>query len=234
MQKIILSALGVLAITVSLAQNVDYNKIILPQGAKDVSIEERLVQLAWRNYPDNAIIQHQINIARYDLKRAQWSWLDRISAVGNLNEFTIKGRDDSNGIVNNFFPRYNFSVGLTLGFLVNTPLQVKAARENLMIEHEVNDRQKLKIRADVLQKYSTYKMAVELLDIHSKALQDIEDRFALVETKFRNEEATLNEYNGVLEQRNGHKVRKINAENAYMQAKLALEEIIGVRLEDVL
>ena len=34
-----------------LAQNVDYNKIILPEGSQGSEFEERLVQLAWRNHP---------------------------------------------------------------------------------------------------------------------------------------------------------------------------------------
>ena len=37
------------------AQRVDYNKIILPVGATDISFEERLVQLAWQNNPASHI-----------------------------------------------------------------------------------------------------------------------------------------------------------------------------------
>ncbi len=37
-------------------QSVDYNKIILPAGAANVSFEERLVQIAWMNNPLSEIV----------------------------------------------------------------------------------------------------------------------------------------------------------------------------------
>ena len=46
------------------AQNVDYNKIILPDGAVVVDLEEKLVQLAWRNNPQTKMAADAVTEAR--------------------------------------------------------------------------------------------------------------------------------------------------------------------------
>src|SRR6188768_280674 len=128
MRKIFLLALINLAWSGALlGQSVDYNKIILPSSVKDASIEERLVQIAWVNMPQNSIIQRQVTISKNNLKKAQWTWLDHIFISGNLNEFTLEGTID--GGTNNFYPRYNFGISFTLGSFAMHSLNVKNARE---------------------------------------------------------------------------------------------------------
>ncbi len=72
------------------AQQVDYNKIILPDEAANISFEEKLVQLAWKNNPASAIVQGEAKVAQYEAKAAGGKWLGLFGAQGNLNEFTIK------------------------------------------------------------------------------------------------------------------------------------------------
>ena len=66
------------------AQNIDYNKIVLPDKVIPSSFEERLVQLAWKNHPSNIIASQNVQIAGKEKKLAQWKWLDDIYANGNL------------------------------------------------------------------------------------------------------------------------------------------------------
>src|SRR5688500_1214437 len=70
-------------------QNVDYNKIILPQSSQSSEFEEKLVQLAWRNHPSNEVLRRQVKIAEYDVKQNNVSWLENIRISGNVNEFTL-------------------------------------------------------------------------------------------------------------------------------------------------
>lgn len=236
MRKIFLIALiNLIWAGVSLGQSVDYNKIILPSSVKDASIEERLVQIAWANMPQNSIVNHRVTAAQINLKKAKWAWLNHIGASGNLNEFTIKGRDsDTPGSGNGFFPRYNFSIAFSLGSLATNSLNVKGARVALKMEEDGINEQKLNIRAEVLRRYSTYKTNQELLKIQSELLDDIEANFKLVQTKFRNNETTLNEYNGSRERYENQRIRKLTAENAFQHSKLDLEQMLGLKLEDIL
>jgi len=233
MRKLLLIALINLAWSgVLLGQSVDYNKIILPSSVKDASIEERLVQIAWANMPQNSIVQRNVTIAKNDLRKEQWAWLNHIGISGNLNEFTIKGRES--GTANNFYPRYNFSIGFTLGTFAFHSLSVKNARESLKIKEESINDQKLSVRADVLKRYSTYKSNQELLSIQTKLLNSYEANFRLQETKFKNGEITLDQYNGSEERLNNQRIRKITAENGFQHSKLDLEQILGMKLEDIL
>src|SRR5690606_29645732 len=45
-----------------LGQNVDYNKIILPESSQTSEFEEKLVQLAWKNHPDNEALLREVSI----------------------------------------------------------------------------------------------------------------------------------------------------------------------------
>jgi outer membrane protein TolC len=235
MRKLLVIALLGMMVGETLGQNVDYNKVILPTSVKAASIEERLVQIAWENQPQNSISYHNVELARLNLSKAKWAWLAHISATGNLNEFTIKGRtENAEGRVNNFYPRYNFSVRFDLSSFATNSLNVKSARTSLKIQEDIVNDKKLLLRADVLKRFSTYKTNQELLKIQSELLDDIEANFKLIQTKFRNSESTLNEYNAARERYENQRIRKITAENVFIHSKLDLEQLLGLRLEDVL
>src|SRR5689334_17714229 len=124
--KIVCFALAFLPVK-AVAQAVDYNTIILPANAKEISIEEKLVQLAWNNNPSNKLLTNQVNIAKYDVKIARRSWLSQIGAAGNVNEYTIN--PPANQAFPLFYPRYNFSATLSLGNLFSDPVKSKKAKE---------------------------------------------------------------------------------------------------------
>lgn len=217
-----------------LAQVIDYNKIILPMSAKDISLEERLVQLAWLNHPSVKRAKNQITIAESELRRTKASWLSTVGVAGNLNEFTIKGRDNGAGPNGNFFPRYNFGLSFTLGKLVSTPAEVKIARGSLENEHEDLNILKLQIRSEVLKAYSDYKSSLALLNIQREYAADLEAQYKLIETKFRNGESTLNDYNSIRDRYDNQRMRLVTAENTFAKSRYDLEGLIGVSVDEVL
>ncbi len=235
MKKAYLFVAGLCLVMTSYSQSVDYNKIILPDNAKDISIEERLVQIAWKNNPMSARANNNIESGLYSLRRAQWAWLNHFNVQGNLNEFTIKGRDqsDPNARVN-FFPRYNIGVNFSLGTFVSTPLNSKIAREALQNDEEALKSLKLQLRADVLRRYLHYKTSKELFDIQKGYFDDLSANFKLVEKKFNNGEITLNEYNSIKDRYDNQRIKKIMADDTLQGAKLDLEELLGLKLEEIL
>ncbi len=217
------------------AQVIDYNKIILPSSAKDISLEERLVQLAWLNNPSVKHAKNEVTMAEQQLKSSKAAWLNLIQVAGNLNEFTIKGRDNVETLrpTGNFYPRYNIGAALPLGRLINIPAEVKTARGTLANEHEEMNMLKLQIRAEVMKAYSEYKSNLTLFNIQRENAGDLEAQFKLTEAKFRNGEATLNEYNSVRDRYDGQRMRLVTAENAAAQARYTLEQLIGVSVDEV-
>ncbi len=107
MKSILTLSLALFTYLVS-AQNIDYNKVILPDNTGDIEFSEKLVQLAWRNHPDNRNVIEQKEIAELNYKLSKREWLGNFRLSANLNEFNIDPSRDITGR-SQFFPRYNLS-----------------------------------------------------------------------------------------------------------------------------
>ncbi|HYG40697.1 MAG TPA: TolC family protein [Cytophagales bacterium] len=222
---------------VAYGQKIDYNKIILPRSAQNIDLGERLVQIAWENNPNNKIVLQEKNVAKESLRLARWSWLDNIYGVYNYNEYTNSGaktnvNPDPNA-QNIIYPKYNLGVRLSLGDLVSIPLRTKRAKEEVFIAEESINARKVELRSQVLVAYQNYLMTRELYRIQTEVTEDANAAFSLTENKFKDGDLTFEEYNEGLQAFNAERVRKITAENAYQLSKIRLEEIVGVRMEDI-
>jgi len=215
-----------------LAQNVDYNKIILPEGSQGSEFEERLVQLAWRNHPSNEAIRREVNVASYDVKLSNASWLENIRITGNMNEFTINKAADPFGRAA-FFPKYNIGASISLGTFLTTPYTIKKSKEILVISQANVNTQKLAVRNTVLKLYNEFQMRERIYKLHSQALLDNETSHKLSEQRFRRGEITFETYSLSLSSYNDVMVAQLQSERDYKNAKLDLEQWIGMRLEDV-
>lgn len=214
----------------SLGQNVDYNKIVVPERVANVSFEERLVQLAWKNQPANKIMQTNVEIAESNLKQAQWSWLDRIGATGNVNEFTLNPDEYERSA---FYPRYNFSIRLDLGMFSNIPQETKQARLNqLNAEHMVNE-QKIEMRRQVLLSLQRLEEMFRLIKLAERMKEDNYVMFKDAEEKFSLGDITIERYRATLQTYSLRMADLIQARSDFNQEKINLEALIGVSLEEV-
>ncbi|SMG41743.1 Outer membrane efflux protein [Marivirga sericea] len=229
----ILFAICLLAFRLSLfAQNVDYNRIILPPNSENIEFSEKLVQLAWKNHPDNITQQEQVEISQIDLKISRRRGLTNLRFGANLNEFNI---DPSSDLGNRslFFPKYNFSMSFPLGDLFLNPLENK--QNQILIEISENDLKaaKLLVRRNVLQAYNDYLLVEEIYKIQRLAMDNAETNHAIVEESFEQGEETYDKYTASFNNLNQRKITLLQAERDYKNAKLTLEEMIGVPLENI-
>lgn len=232
MKKIVFVFLAILCSRAVLAQDVDYNAIILPTNAVNTSFEEKLVQLAWRNDPNNSQIVKQAAIAQYDLKQAQWNWLDYFSAQGNLNEFTINPGSDLNSRAA-FFPRYNFSVRVSFGTLATNALEVKKRRVQASINEDAIKARKIAVRAAVLTRFAQYQLAEKKYKIQKETADQSDVNFKYIEQRFKDGQDDLQTYNNILERNTNQQLRLAEVEAELRIAKYGVEELIGTRLENV-
>jgi outer membrane protein TolC len=230
---IILFAL-ILTTSFASAQSVDYNKIILPDGAVVLDLEEKLVQLAWRNNPKTRIATEAVNEARFQTMAVRTNWTNTIGITGNMNEFNIKSLTETSGTpVATFFPRYNFYVNLPLSLLVQTPNLRKAAQARTNTAEEEVKLLKLQVRNSVLKLYKDYKLAEKIFQIRQEDFSDEESSFKLMEEKFKTQQVAMEDYLRAHRVLSEVKIQREVAENNLQKAKLDIEQIIGVRLEDV-
>lgn len=218
-----------------LSQEINYSKII-PQGKLDTTdMAERLVQLAWNNHPSNRTPQHQLNLAQHEYQRQSFFWLNMFSVAGNLNEFTIEqtfGNPDPN-IGTFLFPRYNVGFFMRLGDIPQGTRMKRIAKARVRIaEEEINIR-KLELREEVLTRYEDYLMHRELLRIQVEVTEDESVKYQLAEQKFRNGQISIEDYNASLKSYNAELVKKIRQQRDFNVSRIALEQLIGVRLSEV-
>ncbi len=221
--------------SVVVAQQVDYNKIILPLGASNISYEERLVQLAWQNNPASEIAKSDALAAEQDVKALGSQWLRQIGITANLNKYSLEeiNNNPSANEVFNFYPAYNVFLTLPLSTFFEGPHLKKAAQNRLNASEERINQLKLNLRAEVLKRYNDYKMNEEIRNIRKEALADEESNYLAIEEKFKNGTATVESYQLSLKSRNELRIQAVEAENMLTKSKLDLEALIGVKLEEV-
>jgi outer membrane protein TolC len=215
------------------AQRVDYNKIILPVGATEISFEERLVQLAWQNNPASHIAQKEVNAAGHEVKAIGSQWLRNIGVTANVNQYSLEHFDDPDFEGMNFYPGYNVFVTLPLSTFFERPHAKRAAIERYEASQDRVNQLKLALRAEVLKVYNRFKRDETIWGIRRDALADEESNYLLLEEKFKNGTATVEEYLAAQKSRNEHRIQVVEAETQYLTSKLELEALIGVKLEEV-
>jgi outer membrane protein TolC len=232
MKKIVFLSIALFAGVSVFSQDVDYNAIILPSNAQNTSFEEKLVQLAWRNDPNNQIIIKQSSIARYNLKQSQWNWLDYFAVRGNLNEFTLDpGSDQFNRGA--FYPKYNLSVTIPFGTLATNGLEVKKRRVQASIAEDQIKAQKLAVRSEVLSRYARYQLAAKKFKIQKETTDQSDVNFKYIEQRFKDGQEDLQTYNNILERNTNQQLRLAEVEAELKIAKYEVEEMIGTKLENV-
>ncbi len=232
MKKIVFLSLALSACTSAFAQDVDYNAIILPANAQNMSFEEKLVQLAWRNDPNNQMIIKQASASNVDIKIATWNWLNYIEVRSNINEFVL---DPSQDILNRaqFYPKYNISIGVPLGSLGINGLEVKKRRIAASIADDRVKAQKLAVRSEVLTRYTRYQLAEQKYKIQKETTDQSDVNYRYTEQRFKDGQEDLQMYNSILERNTNQKLRLAEVIAELKIAKYELEEMIGTKLENV-
>ena len=211
------------------AQQTNFDKIVVPITQKAASYEEKLIQLAWQNNPYHNSLQAEKKIAEQEQKLHQKDWMDGVYATFNLNEGNINPQAPANV----FFPRYNFGATVNLGNFMKQKHKNKISEQEIAIANNRTNQQKLKIRAEVLRRYSIYQMAMELLKIHTNIANDAETYYTAVKLKFQTGIEPFKTYNEALQAYQNAEIVRLETKQQVEATRITLEEIIGVTLDSV-
>jgi outer membrane protein TolC len=213
-------------------QNVDYTKIIPSDSVAEKDIAEKLVQLAWKNNPDNKQVIDASISSKYDWKVSKVTFLNSLVASGNLNEFNLN--PPSNNQFNNLFPRYNIALTIPLGIYPVNHFTSKSFQKKYDVSVDKINSQKLDIRNKVLVKYQDYLLAKELLKIETLASDEASAQFLVEQKKFKDNRGTLQAYNEAQKAYNAENIIKLTYQRNFNVAKYDLERLIGVSLDFVI
>jgi outer membrane protein TolC len=220
------------------AQNIDYNKIILPEKVVPNNFEERLVQLAWKNHPSNQIVLDNVYVAQKEKKLAGMRWLDDIYGNGNLNEYTLKKQTstDAQGNpvpLNLYYPRYNFGLRFSLGTFFNMPTQSKIAAGKLAAANAAVDQKKLTTREDILLGIEKLKQYYKYVKLRKQIKEDLFSMYKDSEKKFSTGEITIERYRAAVQAYSDQSEQLLEAQTNFNGIKINLEALVGVELTEV-
>jgi outer membrane protein TolC len=233
MKKLVVFTVSCLFFQMTFSQGIDYNKIILPDQVRTDDMAEKLVQLAWKNHPSNEILKSQLLIDESAVKLSASQWLDIVNVQFNVNQFVLDPESDILGRAQ-FYPRYNIGARIPLGIFVSVPNQVKQDKQRVEISKQSINAQKLKIRNVVLKAYNDYLLAEKIYKLQFQQYNDSESNMKLTEQRFKNGEITFDAYTNNQAAFNRIAIQQLQAETELKNKKLDLEQLVGVKLEDVL
>lgn len=212
------------------AQQTDFDFVVQPVEAKARDLSEYLVQLAWLNNPESAIVQDEVKIAQDEAKNTRKEWMRDVQATFNLNEANLRGVDSLGNV---FFPRYNFGVSVNLYNILSQGNKNKIGKREIRIaEHKVNQR-KLEIRAETLSRYANFKLSREIVKNRTLAEQEVYTNFVLIQQLYKTDEKNFEEYINASSAYYKAQEARMQAENDALLAKYRLEEMIGLKWEQV-
>lgn len=213
------------------AQTIDYNRIILPENAQNISDVEKLVQLAWKNNPVNQILDNRILMAKEQIKVERGAWTDDFKLTGRVNEFMINPPAD--GITDAiYFPAYSFGIEIPLSIFSHS--KAKAASINVQNEMLAVNEKKLQIRAEVFENYHHYTFNQTALKIQTEVAENASNTFALIQDRFKNGQATLDEYNNAYNNLKSEQLKRAEAQRNFQIAATRLERLIGLDINAAL
>jgi len=212
------------------AQQTDYDAIIQPVDAKARDIGEYMVQLAWLNSPEGRIAENELLNARSENKNTRKEWMRDVNASFNFNESNLKGADTLGNV---FFPRYNFGLTLNLYNILSQKEKNNIGRRRMSIADERIHLRKREIRADALTAWANFRLAREIFKERSTVELDLNNNFILIQQLYKSDEATLEQYTTTSATYYEAREARIRAQTEAEIAKFRLEEIIGLRWEQV-
>lgn len=214
------------------AQTIDYDQVIVPEGQRPNNFEDYLVQLAWLNSPKRQILdlKEAKEAKEVELKRTEW--MDDVNFSFNINEVSLENvlQPDPDNFV--LYPLYQLSAGVSLGSFTNNRKEREMEEFDVKIAEMEGNEYKMAIKAETLARYYQLLLTIETLKVRAQAEENAQNTYDLANKKFSNGDLDLEDLLRASESFNGALERRITANTEVELAKVSLEELIGKKWED--
>ena len=198
-------------------------------GMNDTLIIKKLVNIAIKNNPSVKIFNNNIDIAESDLTIKKLSWLNAVSLSYNYYPgFINSGTSGSTGDL-----KAGIGLSVNLGALFQVPLEISKAGENVKIQKNSLEAEKLWLYEEITKRLTALITGREMVTQKLNKLDNSENNLVLVRYRFEKGEETLTNYNGAMNEVSESIMEKIKAEAEYYNSKASLEAILGTSLESI-
>ena len=215
---------------------------------KPTTFEEYLVLLAWQNSPELEGQKYDIDARKEEISLAKKEWTRNIQAGLNMNDVSFPYFLVNTLKTEYFFgqkidltkvpqvatyPLWNIGVGVNFGDLIVRKNKVRfAENRKKMSEAEMNFK-KQKLRGEVLKRYQDYISTFEILKVRLQALDAAEANKTQISNLFSINKAKFEDYNTANKAYFDALEGKVRTEAEIKIKRIALEELLGVRWEQV-
>ena len=203
--------------------------IITPfDSIKEGDYLEKLITIAWESYPKNKSFDSKKAQAQQSVKLARSSWMNNVNMFTSFNSF-------NNAQSQNFTIVPNLGLGLSLnvGSVYSLPGKIKIAKEEVKITDNELNAQKLYIRAEVIARYNTMRLHLDLLKFQQQAGEEMFMTTTMVKEKFQRGEISIEEYNKAFAAYTVVMERAFTSQANYRTTKASLEELLGTTIENI-
>lgn len=189
---------------------------------------DKLVAIAKKNYPEVKAKQSQVNAAHSNYNATKFAWLDGLTA-----SYIYSPQNLVNQARPTIFKGYQLAITLNIGQLFKNPSITNAARETYKIAQYEQAQYMLNLEAQVRKLYFAYLAAMTELRLRSGAVTDAGSAVKQMKYAFQKGEITFQVYNEQLNSYYTQNSYMVQAELATWTTKTSLEELLGIKLEDV-
>lgn len=204
-------------------------------GEVNYSLLEKYIAAAKEYYPRRKVLSAQEQISKIGITTSTLSYLDLLSA----SYFYRPGEkaaisDPANPTANPYvFNGVQFGVSLNLGGFLSKPFAVKRAKMEYRVAKLQSEDYEITLIGEVKRRYYTYIQTLADLKIRTQTAQDNASVAANARRKFEKGEIPLDNYNATRVALALSNTDQIQNEVNYLNAKDALEEIIGKKLSEI-
>lgn len=189
---------------------------------------EKLVAVAKENYPRVKALKSRELAASSAVTGAKLSWFSPLSLSYVYSPTTTLNLTNPT-----FFSGYQVGLALNFGSILQTPVNIKRAKEELKITKYDSEEYLASLTATVKTRYVAYLQAQKTLKLNSQASLDARDMYTQTKLKYERGELTLSDFVSASSALTTNNQAKIDAEVAVLHARFALEELLGIKLEEV-
>jgi outer membrane protein TolC len=189
---------------------------------------DKLVAIAKKNYPEVKVRQSQVNAAHSNYNATKFAWLDGLTA-----SYIYSPQNLVNQAQPTIFKGYQLAITLSIGQLLKNPAVTNAAHETYKIAQYQQAEYMLNLEAQVRKLYFSYLSAMTELRLRSGAVTDAGSAVKQLKYSFQKGETTFQIYNEQLNSYYNQNSFMVQAELATWTTKTNLEELLGVKLEDI-
>jgi outer membrane protein TolC len=224
---------GALLLFSGIIQAQTQSPLYRPDSMRIGDIREKLVQLAMQG-PTYEMVDHASLAAGYQIKVVKSSYLGMLSAQANVNEYSIIHQKDANGVViPNYYPLFNLALNVPFDIFTRTSNNIKIAKENYDITTAAKNQKFREIKADVLSKYENYLLARQLVELQGKITQSEYATLKRAESDFAENLVKLEDVEKAQKSYINEQVKSLTLQKDLNLTKIAIEQIIGVKIEEV-